>query len=107
MYHEERSLTMTSTRKIKKGEEILNDYGPLPRSDLLRRYGYITVNNKQWDVVEISITLLSEAARAIQGLSSESIDERVSDHNNLTNKLMLNVEIGSIRTRYGSMGRDL
>lgn len=33
------SLAMVALKPMRKGEEVLNDYGPLPRSDLLRRYG--------------------------------------------------------------------
>ena len=47
-------LEMRSIKKIKEGEEIFNDYGPLPRSDLLRRYGYITDNYAPYDVAELS-----------------------------------------------------
>ncbi len=43
---------------ISKGQEIFNDYGALPRSDLLRRYGYITDNYTKYDVAEISIDLI-------------------------------------------------
>jgi len=53
---------MTATKPISKGEEIFNDYGPLPRSDLLRMYGYITDNYTQYDVVEISYDLFIEVA---------------------------------------------
>jgi N-lysine methyltransferase SETD6 len=47
-------LEMRSIKRIREGEEIFNDYGPLPRSDLLRRYGYVTDNYAQYDVVELS-----------------------------------------------------
>jgi SET domain-containing protein 6 len=53
---------MKSTKPIKVGEQIFNDYGPLPRSDLLRMYGYITDHYAQYDVVEISHDLLLEVA---------------------------------------------
>ena len=53
---------MKSTKPIKMGEQIFNDYGPLPRSDLLRMYGYITNNYAQFDVVEVSHALLLEMA---------------------------------------------
>ncbi|KAF2659072.1 SET domain-containing protein [Lophiostoma macrostomum CBS 122681] len=53
LFYEEDSLTMKALKPIKAGEEIFNDYGPLPRSDLLRRYGYITDNYAQYDVAEI------------------------------------------------------
>ena len=45
---------MRAVQPIKAGNEILNDYGPLPRSDLLRMYGYTTENYAQYDVVELS-----------------------------------------------------
>jgi len=47
-------LEMRTIKPIAKGEEILNDYGQLPRSDLLRRYGYVTDNYAAYDVTEIS-----------------------------------------------------
>jgi N-lysine methyltransferase SETD6 len=47
-------LEMRTIKPIAKGEEILNDYGQLPRSDLLRRYGYVTDNYAAYDVAEIS-----------------------------------------------------
>ena len=53
---------MKSTKPILAGENIFNDYGPLPRSDLLRMYGYVTDNYAQYDVVEISHDLLLEVA---------------------------------------------
>ena len=55
-------LVMKTTRPIKAGEQIFNDYGPLPRSDLLRMYGYMTENYAQYDVVEISHNSLIEVA---------------------------------------------
>lgn len=47
-------LEMRAIKSISKGEEIFNDYGQLPRSDLLRRYGYVTDNYAQFDVAELS-----------------------------------------------------
>ncbi len=46
-------LEMRTIKFIAKGEEIFNDYGPLPQSDLLRRYGYVTDNYASYDVVEL------------------------------------------------------
>ncbi|KAH8598023.1 hypothetical protein B0O99DRAFT_507196 [Bisporella sp. PMI_857] len=54
--HEE--LEMRTIKPIKQGEEILNDYGQLPRSDLLRRYGYVTEQYSPYDVAEISTELI-------------------------------------------------
>ena len=53
---------MKATQSIKAGEEIFNDYGPLPRSDLLRMYGYTTDNYAKYDVVEFSHELLVRTA---------------------------------------------
>lgn len=47
---------------VTSGSELFNDYGPLPRSDLLRRYGYITPNYAQYDVVEIGSPLIIDKA---------------------------------------------
>ncbi|SLM39026.1 SET domain [Lasallia pustulata] len=60
-------LTMVALKPIRKGEEIFNDHGPLPRSDLLRRYGYVTDNYKKYDVVELrSGTVVQLAAEHSQ-----------------------------------------
>ncbi|MCJ1403264.1 hypothetical protein MMC11_006487 [Xylographa trunciseda] len=61
LYHSATLLTMIATKQIKKGEEIFNDYGPLPRSDLVRRYGYVSDEYKQWDVVEVDSQKFKEA----------------------------------------------
>jgi len=45
---------MTTLRPIKSGEQILNYYGPLPTSDLLRRYGYTTAKHARYDVAELT-----------------------------------------------------
>lgn len=62
LFHEDDFLIMRATEDIKTGDEIFNDYGPLPRSDLLRTYGYITDNYSAFDVVEISADLLEDVA---------------------------------------------
>lgn len=53
---------MKATKPILAGEQIFNDYGPLPRSDLLRMYGYITDNYAQYDVVELKHDMLLEVS---------------------------------------------
>lgn len=75
-------MTMISLKSIKKGEELFNDYGQLPRSDLLRRYGYITDRYKQWDVVELSIDALKDCCNAHRVLSEEKKSQRVTSHTN-------------------------
>lgn len=59
--HAEDALTAVSLRSIRKGEEILNFYGPLSSAELLRRYGYVTEKHARWDVVELSWSLISSA----------------------------------------------
>jgi hypothetical protein len=62
---------MTSLRKITAGEEVLNYYGPLPNSDLLRRYGYVTAKHSLHDVAEVSWDLVAKVA-----LQTGLIDDR-------------------------------
>ncbi|CAO2649641.1 Nn.00g070260.m01.CDS01 [Neocucurbitaria sp. VM-36] len=64
LFYEHQYLEMKALKPIKAGEEVFNDYGPLPRSDLLRRYGYITDNYAQYDVVEIPMDLVTNVANA-------------------------------------------
>ncbi|KAF2999311.1 hypothetical protein E8E13_004853 [Curvularia kusanoi] len=71
LFYEASSLDMKAIKPIRAGEEIFNDYGPLPRSDLLRRYGYITDNYAQYDVAEISMDLVTDLA-AVAGIYSEA-----------------------------------
>ena len=69
---------MIALKSIKKGDEIYNDYGQLPRSDLLRRYGYITDDYKKWDVVELDTRLIIEEGGKYHHLSEADKQERVS-----------------------------
>jgi SET domain-containing protein 6 len=52
---------MRAIKPITAGAEIFNDYGEIPRADLLRRYGYVTDNYAQYDVVELPLALLCAA----------------------------------------------
>ncbi|KAM3071995.1 Ribosomal lysine N-methyltransferase 4 [Clarireedia jacksonii] len=76
-------LEMRAIKAITKGEEIFNDYGQLPRSDLLRRYGYVTERYSVYDVAEISTELIVSAFRngkvhsTIAKLSPESLKTRL------------------------------
>ncbi|KAF9695290.1 hypothetical protein EKO04_006907 [Ascochyta lentis] len=71
LFYEANSLDMKALKSICAGEEIYNDYGPLPRSDLLRRYGYITDNYAHYDVVEIPMDLVIDLATAT-GIQSDA-----------------------------------
>jgi N-lysine methyltransferase SETD6 len=64
LFHEDDFLIMKATKDVKAGNEIFNDYGPLPRSDLLRMYGYVTENYSAFDVVEISAELIQKVAES-------------------------------------------
>ena len=72
------SLNMVALKSITQGEEIFNDYGQLPRSDLLRRYGYVTDRYKNWDVVEISVDLVFRVVFDRHRLDEESKKQRVN-----------------------------
>lgn len=78
LHHNESKLSMVSMERIVKGEEILNDYGDLPRSDLLRRYGYITDTYSQYDVVEIATSRIIALAATQCNLSQAEIQRRQS-----------------------------
>lgn len=73
----ELSMTMVASKAIKKDEEIFNDYGQRPRSDLLRRYGYITDNAKIWDVVELDSVTVTQMASEHYNLTQSEENERV------------------------------
>ena len=80
-------LEMRSIKPIAKGEEIFNDYGQLPRSDLLRRYGYVTEQYAAYDVAEISTHSIISAfdagitiskSQSVAPLSKAELAKRVS-----------------------------
>lgn len=70
-------MTMIALKDIRKGEQIFNDFGQLPRSDLLRRYGYVTDNYRKWDVVEVDIEDVVQAAGGLNELSEKRKEDRV------------------------------
>ncbi len=71
-------MTMVASTSIKKGQEIFNDYGQRPRSDLLRRYGYITDNAKKWDVVELDVETIVQTAHELRNLDEREMERRVT-----------------------------
>ncbi|KAF5668102.1 hypothetical protein FHETE_5368 [Fusarium heterosporum] len=73
--HEEESLTVTSLRPIKAGEEIFNYYGPHPNSELLRRYGYVTEKHSRYDVVEIPWSIVESAMTSNFGISKQVLEQ--------------------------------
>lgn len=71
-------MAMIASKAIQKGKEIFNDYGQRPRSDLLRRYGYITDNSKKWDVVELDRNMVLQIASQHHNLKDSERNQRVS-----------------------------
>lgn len=67
LFYQDDKVVMKTLHAVRAGEELFNDFGPLPRSDLLRRYGYVTAQYAKYDVVEISEELIREQAVAIVG----------------------------------------
>lgn len=63
---------MKAIKPIQEGEEIFNDYGEIPRADLLRRYGYVTDNYSQYDVIELPLRDICQAA----GLSNSDVESQ-------------------------------
>lgn len=70
-------MTMIALKNIPKGGQLFNDLGQLPRSDLLRRYGFVTDNYKRWDVAEVDIGNIIEAASEYNELNDKQKEERV------------------------------
>lgn len=67
LFYQDDKVVMKTLHAVRAGEELFNDFGPLPRSDLLRRYGYVTDQYAKYDVVEISEELIREQAVVIVG----------------------------------------
>jgi N-lysine methyltransferase SETD6 len=79
LFYEEDAVIMKSIKPIAAGEEIFNDYGPLPSADVVRRYGYVTPNYAQYDVLEFSLDLIKKAlSRKKNGLSAQDLEERLA-----------------------------
>ena len=78
LFHEDDALVMRSIKPIAAGEQIYNDYGSLPRADVLRRYGYVTDEYAKYDVVELSDELISQTAKAQLGLTEEDLTTRLA-----------------------------
>lgn len=75
------SLEVNSLRsEIQAGTEILNYYGPLPSSELLRRYGYVTPEHRRYDVVELPWSFVRSALAAELNVNEPDIQEIVRTH---------------------------
>lgn len=78
LFHEDDAVVMRSIKPIAAGEQIYNDYGSLPRADLLRRYGYVTDEYAKYDVVELGEDLISETAKEQLRLSDADLSARLA-----------------------------
>ncbi|UPK93417.1 hypothetical protein LCI18_004352 [Fusarium solani-melongenae] len=116
--HEEESLTVTSLRPIKAGEEILNYYGPHPNSELLRRYGYVTERHSRYDVVEIPWDVVESVMRLNFGISGqvlETLRHDLEEEEEFEDTFVLERETGEVNSdgtfsgpaRFESMPEDL
>ncbi|KAI1263536.1 SET domain-containing protein [Xylariaceae sp. FL1019] len=76
--HEEDSLSVTSIRPISAGSEVLNYYGPLGNSELLRRYGYVTEHHARYDVVEISWESILSSLKSVIRLDDSVWEKAIS-----------------------------
>ncbi|OCK84807.1 SET domain-containing protein [Lepidopterella palustris CBS 459.81] len=77
LFYERDILIMKALKPIKSGGEIFNDYGPLPRSDLLRRYGYITDNYARYDVVELPFEVVRKVVESVAQIKPSIVDDRL------------------------------
>ncbi|XP_071789506.1 N-lysine methyltransferase setd6-like [Asterias amurensis] len=61
----ETSLSMVSTREIKKNEEVFNTYGQLPNWQLLQMYGFAEpYADNVYDTVDLSVNFLKDVSSA-------------------------------------------
>ena len=78
LYYEDDQFVMRATQCVSRGDELFNDYGPLPTADTLRRYGYTTVNYARYDVVEISLELIHHVAQKQLDLDNRELETRTA-----------------------------
>ena len=91
-HDEKKGLQMITTRKVKKGEEVFNTYGPLRNAELLRRYGFVIPRNPHGgttvglaDVIEAALYVNPELVDELplrlawlesRGLADETLETR-------------------------------
>ena len=89
-HDEKKGLQMITTRKVKKGEEVFNTYGPLRNAELLRRYGFVIPRNPHGgttvglaDVIEAALyvnpELVDELPLRLAWLESRGLAEHARD----------------------------
>lgn len=78
LFHEDDAVVMRSIKPIPAGEQIYNDYGSLPRADVLRRYGYVTDEYAKYDVVELGDEIISQTAKEQLRLADADLAARLA-----------------------------
>lgn len=58
------ALQMITIKPVNKGEELVNSYGPLSDSELLRRFGFIEAQPNPHNGCEIPLAMIAEACQA-------------------------------------------
>ena len=90
------TLQMITVKKVAKGEEVFNTYGPLRNAELLRRYGFVLSRNPHGgttvglaDVIEAAMTANPEMVSDLplrlawlesRGLADDSLENRFFVH---------------------------
>ena len=77
LFYEDDKVVMKTLKAVRKGEELFIDHGLLPRADMLRRYGYITDDYAEYDVVEIPLNLIKEVSKEHLKLGEKDIEIRL------------------------------
>ncbi|CAG9465287.1 unnamed protein product [Pedinophyceae sp. YPF-701] len=71
-------LRMIAKRDIAKGEEVINSYGDLPNSELLRCYGFAEPRANPHDAAELHIANLFAASEPTAGKGADEARSRCS-----------------------------
>lgn len=88
-------MEVTALRSdTKAGSEILNYYGPLPSSELLRRYGYVTPEHSRYDVAEIPWSLVRATLSKNFSITEETLNQAVSPYFAKFCDILDNVTVG-------------
>jgi SET domain-containing protein 6 len=75
LVYTEKSLIMTSTKPIKKGEQVYNTYSDHPNSEILRMYGYVQHHGSKYDFAEIPLSLIEKYFQDHYKLSKEYVQK--------------------------------
>ncbi|KAK3717291.1 Ribosomal lysine N-methyltransferase 4 [Vermiconidia calcicola] len=77
LFYEDDKVVMKTITAVQKGEELFNDYGPLPRADVLRRYGYVTDNYATYDVFEVALATVKDVTKEHLKMAEAGVHTRL------------------------------